>query len=574
MLNVEPFIPNRDRLLRSKDICDCYICQVAKAFGLAAKKMKKKKGRPSKSGSLIAGSSATLNKSATMCTECLTELYQGCNHQCSKTTKIQNIEKFLESPTKSTSKRLINREKRKYPSDHQQQKVISISGESLSTIGTNMDLSIRKTKELAQNLRSTTGCRGIVQPYSIAKVQDDRHRLDEFFVNETMFFVQEDKGNIQKFHEHAVVCNNLNGLIDEVIRHRNIQVSDMFIRIGLDGGGGFFKLCLSIFDVNSPESVITKAAKKYKDTGVKKVLLIAISPGIQENYINVKKIWLETKIHQLKYKYMIATDLKLINIILGLQNHSSLHPCPWCEANKYNLQNKGKQRTFASLLEHYFNFYDANVGKEVAKDYGNVIHPPILDVEDKNTPVIHHVPPPELHLMMGPTNHLIDALCKVWPGCIAWLQSLNLYEVDYFGGKYEGDDCRKILRKISIITESFPPHVSQLVHTIKLFNDVVNACFGYNLSKDFVNKINEFKRSYLRLNNVSVTPKVHAVIHHIPEFCLFTGRGLGPYSEQTVEAVHSDFKKCWGNFQVKRTDHPKYGERFLRAVQSYNSTHV
>ena len=40
-----------------------------------------------------------------------------------------------------------------------------------------------------------------------------------------------------------------------------------------------------------------------------------------------------------------------------------------------------------------------------------------------------------------------------------------------------------------------------------------------------------------------VTPKIHTVIFHIIEFCKVTGRGLGPWSEQTGESVTQDFKE-------------------------------
>ena len=51
------------------------------------------------------------------------------------------------------------------------------------------------------------------------------------------------------------------------------------------------------------------------------------------------------------------------------------------------------------------------------------------------------------------------------------------------------------------------------------------------------------------------------------EFCNFVGSGLGPYSKQACESLHSEFKKCWGNFSDKDTTNDKYPEKFLPAVQ-------
>ena len=38
------------------------------------------------------------------------------------------------------------------------------------------------------------------------------------------------------FEQHVVICNDLNGLVDKIIKERNIDKTNMLIRIGLDGG--------------------------------------------------------------------------------------------------------------------------------------------------------------------------------------------------------------------------------------------------------------------------------------------------------------------------------------------------
>ena len=116
----------------------------------------------------------------------------------------------------------------------------------------------------------------------------------------------------------------------------------MLVRIGLDGGGGFMKICLSVFDMNCAQNreYRKRLGEKFKDSGVKKVMIIAIVPDIQENYVNVKRLWLEYGIDKLKRNFTIATDLKLCNILLGLMSHTSTHPCCWCNIIKGNLDKK------------------------------------------------------------------------------------------------------------------------------------------------------------------------------------------------------------------------------------------
>ena len=90
-----------------------------------------------------------------------------------------------------------------------------------------------------------------------------------------------------------------------------------------------------------------KASGLLKDSGVKKAMIVAYVPDIQENDFNIKRLWVETGIDTLTWKFTIVTDLKLCNILLGMTSHSSSHPCSWCDVSKDNLTSKG----FGFVLE-------------------------------------------------------------------------------------------------------------------------------------------------------------------------------------------------------------------------------
>jgi len=109
--------------------------------------------------------------------------------------------------------------------------------------------------------------------------------------------------------------------------------------------------------------------------------------------------------------------------MLGLMSHSSMHPCYWYDIGKHNLEKMGNQRSFSSLCDKFFTYVSANATKENAMDYINVIHLPIMDKVAPCTPVLDVIPPPELHLMLGPVNHLYDELNKVWPKSDEWLKA-------------------------------------------------------------------------------------------------------------------------------------------------------
>ena len=70
-----------------------------------------------------------------------------------------------------------------------------------------------------------------------------------------------------------------------------------------------------------------------KDTGVMKLFIIAITDDTKESYVTVKLLYdlLNLKVlKELGGRVTIATDLKMANIIMGLMNHASKHPCTWC----------------------------------------------------------------------------------------------------------------------------------------------------------------------------------------------------------------------------------------------------
>ena len=106
--------------------------------------------------------------------------------------------------------------------------------------------------------------------------------------------------------------------------HRELNNENVLVE--LDGGGGFLEICLSTFDITSLATSNTGKgfAKRFKDSGVKNVMIIGITPDVPENDVNLKKLWKSIGLDRLQRSFTIATDLKLCNILLGLMSHLSL----------------------------------------------------------------------------------------------------------------------------------------------------------------------------------------------------------------------------------------------------------
>ena len=76
--------------------------------------------------------------------------------------------------------------------------------------------------------------------------------------------------------------------------------------------------------------------------------------------------------------------------------------------------------------------------------------------------------------------------------------------------------------------------------------------------------------------DITITPKVHILLMHVPDFTTKHNRSLGWYSEQTLESVHHDFKiNCWEKQGYKRSiGHPDYSQNLTREAIVYSSKNI
>ena len=72
---------------------------------------------------------------------------------------------------------------------------------------------------------------------------------------------------------NIVFCRDLKGLVQFVADHRSIE--EYHIKIGMDSGEKSWKITLSIQSHDEYEKQ-AKVNEKFKDTGVKKIFIIAL----------------------------------------------------------------------------------------------------------------------------------------------------------------------------------------------------------------------------------------------------------------------------------------------------------
>ena len=596
-------------LTRGNSSCQCVVCDIARSsttanFGLSSRLI------PKKTFPTTSSDSTTVPKAIKICRVCLSELHRGKQHTCSQRQRHDNLVEM--ATTNASSSKLdekvtstIIRQKltsNASTTDHRfscatitgrpitvssppaaasaRSTVTCISAEKLHDMKIDLNLSTNQSRTLSSHIRSALNSRRAVEPKARDQLQTMSHRVDHHFTCEKQDFLHKVGSKSVLIETDVVYCVGLDSFKDYIISSRQYDgTTELKTTIGMDSGGGFLKLCMTIQphdqSAASPTSrrklLSEKMPSLSQDSSVKKLFIIAISPDVDENYRNLLKMWNLLRLTQAQFGFISAMDLKLGNIMFGLMSHSSNHPCTWCDASKKRLHEKGAIRTLGTIRELYWKFQSSGKDISKGKEYGNCVHAPIFKESD-DTKVIDMYPPPELHLLLGAVNTLYLGLVSSWPDASTWTDAIHVTREAMHGGSFTGNSCKKLLNNTDILENLAPQECGRYVTVLKSLKDVVDACFGKKLDPNYIELIRQFRDNYLSLQ-LSVTPKIHAIFFHVEEFCSTHEKGLGCFSEQSFEAAHSLFQTVWMKYKVPNNHH-RYGEQLFRAVCEFNSCHL
>ena len=132
-------------------------------------------------------------------------------------------------------------------------------------------------------------------------------------------------------------CNDVENYEKFVRIDRKIPLDKKMKRkIGCDGGGDHFKVTMNLVDEEevrpgSPSNPKKRKKRDYLPGSVRATLILANVQHIPETRANVKTILDKLNLHSENFAFTLNSDLKLINIIVGIQGHTSSCPCPYCE---------------------------------------------------------------------------------------------------------------------------------------------------------------------------------------------------------------------------------------------------
>ena len=355
-----------------EQICKCYICIYGRVtpFNKVQNITSKEEFATSPEGDV--------SKISKTCKKCLqTNISPGRSHDCSVANRVDNVLEWLPNDVKQQiassviSKQMNNNcennktielksrrgrpMKFKMASDNQEPSQVSyLAIDKLKQV---LRLSGKKTLKMNQGIRMITKNKKII-PSNYKAHLASLSKKERSFLD-----VSKVKLNSSSETKTVVHVKNLGDYIEHVKIERKLS-DNLLVKIIGDTGGNFFKLSLSIIDLDNLPSDSKKKKDDmfgdyFSDNGVQKLLLIGIMAKGKEDYELVKSVFdlIDFKVPGV---HMIFTgDQKFINIVNGLGSHTSMHPCSWCHDDKSFLGTYPDLRTFGHLRLCYQKYKEA-----------------------------------------------------------------------------------------------------------------------------------------------------------------------------------------------------------------------
>ena len=353
-----------------------------------------------------------------------------------------------------------------------------------------------------------------------------------------------------KVEKPIVHCKNVKLFVEFVHRVRRYTgVAQK--KIGGDTGDNSLKFTLNLLDpaedqapvlMGTPEFDLRDIAatdktgknrrlsQEYLSSSVQRLFILSLCSQIPESYNNIEKDIELLGLKDISSDSLWALDLKMQNLMCGLMPHSSKRPCCYCEGVKGSWNEQGQLRTLGRIKECYRQFIEAGGDKSIAKQFMNCEHPPLIAGNDDDL-ILKLLPPAELHLMLGVTNHLVKKLSEKWP-VYKWLEdNLSLKAVEYHGKSFEGPSCNKILqiKNLERMRDALPENLKMFADALMAFSEVKKACFGQNLCPSYGSKIDIFHEKFSVLG-ISETPKAGFIFGHLAR---------GPHFDNVTNHIYS-----------------------------------
>ena len=492
-----------------------------------------------------------------------------------------------------------------------------ISADFMGSVATAANLTTQQEEIVAKGIRIAKGRKSIEKDF-IPKERQRKKCLADFFSVITMQIDVTDSKKNPRQERAVVYCNDVPGLLNFIKEKRGYHPNtEYFLKVGIDAGQGFLKISCTLEKVMSDDSSPGKKKKRssysegmcpdqFMEGGVNKLIVLAMVENSKESYHNLKSM---LALLQLDMPHKLCFDMKCGLTCLGLGTAASKFPCMYCELSKDDFAHPdieiqlGKLRDFGSIIRNAEN-YQKKVAKKpnrktklTSKNDFSCENTPLVNYSliTKDTLILDHAPPMQLHLLLGLGNDIFEALKAAIQEVMGenglwileqWVKPLG-YKLHVLADSDDDDESEKkenlsgkqiekLLDTIYRLQTFLGPNspVQEYVDAFYALKEVKESCFGKIVYDDYKDSIRKLIDCWEKME-LSVTPKAHVVFCHVPQFIEKYGKGLGIYAEHVFESVHGHFKDYWIKRGYKRRlGSVDYNQQLLNCVVAYVSEHV
>lgn len=158
--------------------------------------------------------------------------------------------------------------------------------------------------------------------------------MEDYHTTENLTFEDHD----DEVDRPVTYINDMNAFISAICSKRDHSEENLTLALGIDGGQGKLIITLTVSHEGEGDKAKrkkqTEKRKTLKSTGKRRAFVVARVDGVPETYDNLTQLLGTLNLPTLDKDFVVVCDLKVIDILVGLQSTSSRHSCPYCKGAK------------------------------------------------------------------------------------------------------------------------------------------------------------------------------------------------------------------------------------------------
>ena len=240
--------------------------------------------------------------------------------------------------------------------------------------------------------------------------QLELHRIDNFELKVAATRGKKgEKGipaRVEEISRDVVVLKDIAGTLDWIIEKRGMDKDKTIFRVNIDGGGDSLKVVANIFHAGEDSEIMFTSLEQpgRRLSGVNRFILLAYIENLQESWHNLRILLELLQLDRINYRF--TSDLKIINIVLGISSHSGKYACHICYGTCQ--LTSGPLCTFQNLKYMFEIYCEEGFPHKRMQDFSNVVKPCLINPSNLNLEIGDVIAPPQLHLHIGVANWAWD----------------------------------------------------------------------------------------------------------------------------------------------------------------------